>query len=161
MQFLCRMKCADFRVKMILSKENLKLGVIDTLTGGLLTRDLIDAGFGDLISANLHSIDVSAALQKAGLASQADAWDGDYHSLSMDLAEAISPPNGVGIALVGPFKDNSTFIALWGPREMRLTKAGRNYQDSEYIRSWLAIQGLDWIRRAVLGQLTSPADWKE
>ena len=44
---------------------------------------------------------------------------------------------------------------------MRLTKAGRNYQDSDYIRSWLAIQGLDWIRRAVLGQLTALADWKE
>ena len=26
---------------------------------------------------------------------------------------------------------------------MRMTKACRNYQDSEYIRSWLAIQGLD------------------
>ena len=145
----------------LLSKENLKLGVIDTLTGGLLARDLIDAGFGDLIPANLHSLDVSAALQKAGLASQADAQDGDYQSLSMDLAEAISPPNGVGIALVGPFKDNSTFIALCGPGDMQLTKAGRNFKNSDYIRSWLAIQGLDWIRRAVLGQLTSPADWNE
>ena len=145
----------------LLSKENLKLGVIDTLTGGLLARDLIDAGFGDLIPANLHSLDVSAALQKAGLASQADAQDGDYQSLSMDLAEAISPPNGVGIALVGPFKDNSTFIALCGPGDMQLIKAGRNFKNSDYIRSWLAIQGLDWIRRAVLGQLSSPADWNE
>jgi nicotinamide-nucleotide amidase len=145
----------------LLSKENLKLGVIDTLTGGLLTRDLIDAGFGDLIPANLHSLDVSAALQEAGLASQADAQDGDYQSLSMGLAEAISPPNGVGIALVGPFKDNSTFIALCGPGDMQLTKVGHNFKNSDYVRSWLAIQGLDWIRRAVLGQLTSPADWNE
>ncbi|MHC4292027.1 MAG: CinA family nicotinamide mononucleotide deamidase-related protein, partial [Planctomycetota bacterium] len=36
----------------LLSNKNLKLGVIDTLTGGLLTRDFIDAGFGDLITAN-------------------------------------------------------------------------------------------------------------
>ena len=79
----------------------------------------------------------------------------------MGLAEYVAPPNGVGFALIGPFNDNSTFIALCGPRDMRLTKAGRNYQDSDYIRSWLAIQGLDWIRRTVLGQLTSPADWKE
>jgi nicotinamide-nucleotide amidase len=145
----------------LLSKENLKLGVIDTLTGGLLTRDLIDAGFGDLIPANLHSIDVSAALQEAGLASQADARAVDYHSLAMSLAEYVAPPSGIGIALIGPFKDSSTYIALCGPGDMRLTKAGRNYQDADYIRSWLAIQGLDWIRRAVLGQLTSPADWKE
>jgi hypothetical protein len=146
----------------LLSKKNLKLGVIDTLTGGRLVRDLIDAGFGDLITANLQTIDVSAAMHKAGLASQADAQDGNYSKLAMDLAERVAPPSaGIGFALVGPFNDNSTFIALCGPHNMRLTKAGRNYQDSDYIRSWLAIQGLDWIRRAVLGQLTSPADWKE
>ena len=54
----------------LLTKKNLQLGVIDTLSGGLLTQDLIDAGFGDLITANLHTIDTSAALQKAGLASK-------------------------------------------------------------------------------------------
>jgi nicotinamide-nucleotide amidase len=145
----------------LLAKKNLKLGVIDTLTGGLLARSLIDAGFGDLIPADLHSIDVSAALQKAGLVSQAEARNGEYNTLSMDLAQYIAPPNGVGVALIGPFDDNSTFIALFGPGDMRLTKAGRNYQDADYIRSWLAIQGLDWIRRTVLGQLTSPADWNE
>ncbi|MBT8367073.1 MAG: CinA family nicotinamide mononucleotide deamidase-related protein [Deltaproteobacteria bacterium] len=145
----------------LLSKKNLKLGVIDTLTDGRLVQGLIDAGFGELITANLHAIDVSAALQKAGLASQADAQDGNYSKLAMGLAEYVAPPKGVGFALTGPFNDNSTFIALCGPHDMRLTKAGRNYQDSDYIRSWLAIQGLDWIRRAVLGQLTSPADWKE
>ena len=145
----------------LLSKKKLKLGVIDTLTGGLLTRNFIDAGFSDLIPADLHSIDVSAALQKAGLASQADARDGDFQGLSMDLAKYVAPPGGIGISLIGPFSDSSTCIALCGPGDMRLTKAGRSYQDADYIRSWLAIQGLDWIRRAVLGQLTSPADWKE
>jgi len=114
-----------------------------------------------LIPADLHSIDVSAAMQKAGLASQADERTTDYHSLAMSLAEYVAPPNGIGIALIGPVKDSSTYITLCGPGEMRLTKVGRNYQDSDYIRSWLAIQGLDWIRRAVLAQLTSPADWNE
>jgi nicotinamide-nucleotide amidase len=145
----------------LLSNKNLKLGAIDTLTGGLLTRDFSDAGFGDLITANLHTIDLAAALQKAGLAFQADARDGDYSALAMGLAEYVAPPDGIGIALTGPFNDSSTFIALCGPRNMRLVKAGRTYQDADYVRSWLAIQGLDWIRRAVLGQLTSPADWKE
>jgi hypothetical protein len=79
----------------------------------------------------------------------------------MDLAQYIAPPNGVGAALIGPFDDNSTCIALFGPGDMRLTKAGRTYQDADYIRSWLAIQGLDWIRRTLLGQFTSPADWNE
>jgi hypothetical protein len=86
--------------------------------------------------------------------------DGDYRRLALGLAQSVAPPNGIGFALIGPFDDNSTWIALCGPHEMRLTKSGRNYQDSDYIRSWLAIQGLDWIRRVLLGQLTSPADWK-
>jgi nicotinamide-nucleotide amidase len=145
----------------LLAKKKLKLGLIDTLTGGILSRDLIDAGFGELIPADLHSIDVSAALQKAGLVAQADAQNEDHRALSMDLAQYIAPPDGIGFALVGPFNDRSTFIAICGPGDMRLTEAGRNYQDSGYIRSWLAIQGLDWIRRVLLGQLTSPADWNE
>jgi len=145
----------------LLTKKNLQLAVIDTLSGGLLTRDLIDAGFGDLITTDLHTIDVAAALRKAGLMSQVDARGEDCRTLAMDLAAYVAPPDGIGFALIGPFNDNSTFISLCGPGDMRLTKAGRNYQDSDYIRSWLAIQGLDWIRRAVLGQLTSPADWKE
>ena len=145
----------------LLLKKKLQLGLVDTLTGGLLARNLSDAGFGDLITANLHSLDTSEALQKAGLTIRADARDVDYSDFAMALAKYVAPPNGIGIALIGPFKDNSTCIALCGPGDMRLTKAGRNYQNADYIRSWLATQGLDWIRRAVLGQLTSPADWKE
>ena len=145
----------------LLSKKKLRLGLVDTLTDGLLARGLNDAGFGDLITADLHTIDVSEALQKAGLARRAEARNGNYSELAMALAEYVAPPDGIGFALIGPFKDNSTWIALCGPRDMRLTKAGRNYQNFDYIRSWLAIQGLDWIRRALLGQLTSPADWKD
>jgi nicotinamide-nucleotide amidase len=145
----------------LLSKKKLRLGLVDTLTDGLLARGLSDAGFGDLITANLHTIDVSEALQKAGLARRVEARNGNYSKFAMALAEYVTPPDGIGFALIGPFKDNSTWISLCGPRDMRLTKAGRNYQNFDYIRSWLAIQGLDWIRRAVLGQLTSPADWKD
>ncbi len=145
----------------LLLKKNLQLGVIDTLTGGRLARGLIEAGFGDMITVNQHAIDVSAALQKAGLASPPDAREADCRALAQELAEYVTPPDGVGVAMIGPFNDNLTFIALCGPRDMRLAEAGRNYQDSDYILSWLAIQGLDWLRRVVLGQLTSPADWNE
>ena len=145
----------------LLTEKKLKLGVLDTLTGGLLTRELIAAGFGHLIPVDLHSIDVPVVMEKTGLASQADNRGTDYHALAIDLAEYAAPSNGMGIALIGPFKNNSTYIAIWGPDDNRLTKVGRTYQEVDYIYRWLAIQGLDWIRRAVLGQLTSPADWKE
>jgi len=145
----------------LLAKKQLKLGVFDTLTAGLLTRQLVDAGFGELIAADYHTLKVPAALEMAGLASLEDGHGVDSSSLAMGLAEYASPPDGVGFALIGPFNDNSTWYALCGPRGLRLAKAGRNYQDADYIRSWLAIQGLDWIRRAVLGRLESPADWNE
>jgi len=145
----------------LLAKKQLKLGVFDTLTAGLLTRQLVDAGFGELVAADYHTLKVSAALEMTGLASLEDGHGGDSSSLAMGLAEYASPPDGVGFALIGPFNDNSTWYALCGPRGLRLAKAGRNYQDADYIRSWLAIQGLDWIRRAVLGRLESPADWNE
>ena len=145
----------------LLLKKRLTIGVIDTLTGGLLAQELIDSGFSNLIATNLHSIDVPAALKKAGLAWPSNAQDGDYSQLVTGLATYAAPADGVGFALIGPFKDNLTYFALHGPGDMRLVKAGRNYQDSKYVRKWLAIQGLDWIRRAVLGQLRSPADWEE
>jgi len=145
----------------LLSERNLNLGVVDTLTGGLLTRQLIEAGFDNLVTTDLHAIDVAAALQKAGLAAQGDAQQGDHGALALGLAQFAATPDGLGFALIGPFNDNSTYIALCGPHVMQLVKKGRNFQDSDYIRSWLAIQGLDWIRRALLGRLTSAADWKE
>ena len=124
-------------------------------------RQLANQGYRMIVlscgTANLSE----NSLQKAGLARRAEARNGNYSKLAMALAEYVAPPDGIGFALIGPFKDNSTWIALCGPRDMRLTRAGRNYQNFDYIRSWLAIQGLDWIRRALLGQLISPADWKE
>ncbi|MFN8455020.1 MAG: hypothetical protein U0401_10200 [Anaerolineae bacterium] len=48
---------------------------------------------------------------------------------------------------------------MHGPGELRQTHRSRNFEDTDYIRRWLVTQGLDWVRRAVLGQLTSPADW--
>ncbi|MBI1876845.1 MAG: hypothetical protein HYR94_01160, partial [Chloroflexi bacterium] len=55
--------------------------------------------------------------------------------------------------------DNLTFIALHGPGDVNLTNRGRSYQDNDYVRRWMVIQGLDWVRRAALGQLSSPVDW--
>jgi len=144
----------------MLSNKKLRLGVVDTLTDGLPARELNEAGFGHLISTDLHGMDPKAALTKAGLVSEADMQTGDFSKLALGLAQYVAPSDGVGFALIGPFNDHSTYIALCGPSDMQLVRKGRNFQDSDYIRSWLATQGLDWIRRAVLGQLTSPADWK-
>ena len=80
-------------------------------------------------------------------------------SLAVALAEHVTPPGGIGLAMIGPYEDSSTFIALNGPGEIRLFERSRNYQDSDHIRRWLVVQAFDWIRRTLLGQMKSPVDW--
>jgi len=85
--------------------------------------------------------------------------EADGAALTESLAGAVAPAGGLGLALIGPFADNSTWLALADAGGVRLSHAGRNYQNNEYIHQWLVIQGLDKVRRTLLGQLTSPVDW--
>jgi nicotinamide-nucleotide amidase len=140
----------------LLTERDLKLGVIDTLTNGQLARELIEAGYGDLIKSASSPADLAEALE---------ACDLDFHSREADirvqataLTARVAPDGGLGLALLGPFEENSTYILLQGPGDARLFERSRNYQDTDYIRRWLAIQGMDCIRRTLLGVLKSPVD---
>lgn len=147
----------------LLVEKNLSLGVVDTLTNGQLTRELADAGFRDRIAADLNLMSPLESWQAVGLEGLPDLAQANGAGLAANLAQAVAPPQGVGLALLGPFPggDRSlTFIALHGPGDRQFVEAGRNYQDTDYIRRWLTIQGLDSLRRVILGRLTSPADWK-
>ncbi len=66
----------------------------------------------------------------------------------------------VGLATVGPLGDGMTYVAIRGPGDLEVTEEGRRYQKSEYVNRWMVVQGLDWLRRALLGQMASPADWR-
>ena len=140
----------------LLTERDLKLGVIDTLTNGQLARELIEAGYGDLIKS---------ASSPANLAEALEACNLDFHSREADirvqataLTARVAPDGGLGLALLGPFEENSTYILLQGQGGARLFERSRNYQDTDYIRRWLAIQGMDCIRRTLLGVLKSPVD---
>ncbi|MBI1929979.1 CinA family nicotinamide mononucleotide deamidase-related protein [Candidatus Poribacteria bacterium] len=143
----------------LLSERNLMLGVVDTLTGGQLARDLIEAGFGPFITTHLNPANVADALKASGLDTYSHLQHADDRTLVTALAESVTPADGLGLAMLGPFEENSTFIALNGPGGIRLFERGRNFQGTDYILRWFVIQGLDWIRRTVLGQLRSPVDW--
>ncbi len=143
----------------LLADRSLKLGIADTLTGGQIARDLTEAGYGDLITTDSWSRDVNDVLRTAGLTATPSKTD--KQSLADSLAKSVCPSNadGIGLAMLGPFEDNSTCVCLHGPGDMRLFKSGRHYQATDHVHRWLVIQGLDWIRRAVLGTLESPVDW--
>lgn len=147
----------------LLVANELKLGVVDTLTDGQIGQALGAAGFGELLTINLASGSTQEAWQAVGLDGPPSLEGVDGAALAADLAAAAALPQSIGLALIGPIAEDDrqlTFIALHGPGDLRLVRAGRSYQNSDYVRRWLVIQGLDWVRRAILGQLESPVDWK-
>ena len=77
----------------------------------------------------------------------------------MSLAEGVTPAGGIGLAMIGPYEDSSTFVALNGQGEAGLFERGRNFQDTDHMRRWLVVQSLDWVRRTLLGEMKSPVDW--
>ena len=143
----------------LLQEKSLKLGVVDTLTGGQLARDLIESGYSDLVATDLSPANLTEALKDSGAdaSNSPDVEEARSHAVS--LAEQVTPPGGIGLAMIGPFEGSSTFIAMNGPGEACLFERSRNYQDSDHIRRWLAVQAFDWIRRTLLGQMKSPVDW--
>ncbi len=153
----------------LLAEKDLKLAILDTLTGGQVVQELAEAGYSGVIAADMQPPTPEEALRLAGLELESDFKEVDGFSLAAALARAIAPPDGIGLALLGPLADTQsdhlTFIAVYGDslnqevRQRGRTRRFRN-REQEYIRRWLVIQGLDWVRRAVLGHLTSPVDWK-
>ena len=144
----------------LMQAKSLKLGVVDTLTGGQLARDLIESGYSDLIATDLSPANLTEALKDSGTdaSNSPDVEAARSHAVS--LAEQVTPPGGIGLAMIGPFEGSSTFIAMNGPGEGAiLFERSRNYQDSDHIRRWLVVQAFDWIRRTLLGQMKSPVDW--
>ena len=143
----------------LLDERSLKLGITDTLTNGQVARDLIEAGYEDLITTDPSVRDLTEILKTAGLSSNPAKTD--KQSLAGALARSVRPANadGIGLAMLGPFEDNSTCICLHGPGETCLFKNGRHYQATDHVHRWLVVQGLDWVRRALLGALESPVDW--
>jgi competence/damage-inducible protein CinA-like protein len=141
----------------LMAEKAVKLGVVDTLTGGQLAGALLEAGYGARLAAD-HRPDTPKAA--AALFNRAESADGLAQATA--LAQAVAPAGGIGLALLGPLAGNSTFMAMHGPGNYRRVEPARRYrpQEAEYRRRWHVIQGLDWIRRAVLGQLESPVDWQ-
>ena len=114
-------------------------------------------GLGDVYKRqNLHPASLDDALP---LIDSRQPVSSSVNDLAAAAAASVAPKHGLGLAMLGPFADNSTIIALYGLEELLLTQPGRRFQDSPYLRRWFVIQGLDWVRRALLGQFSSPADW--
>lgn len=140
----------------LLKEHGLTLGVVDTLTDGQLVREFQENGCGDVVVTDVHPTDLKEVLETVGLDMAMD----DAQVLAKAVAERVAPDDGIGFAMLGPFEDEMTFMALCGPDNMQLCVESRRFQDSDHIRRWLVIQGLDWIRRCVLDEMESPADWK-
>jgi nicotinamide-nucleotide amidase len=151
----------------LLSEAGVSLGVLDTVTDGLLAVELQTAGFGACVERDLHPHALSeiTSLPELDMAGrEIPTAAGEGAGLAQALAEKVAPQGGqggIGLALVGPFAEETVAIAVCGPGGLRLVRQTRSSRrEPEYRRRWLIIQGLDWVRRALLGELESPVDWK-
>ncbi len=144
----------------LLAERGLRLAVVDTVTDGQLAQELAEAGYNGLFVNKLQPANLNEAAQAVGLTAMTDLQQADGAALTAAVARAAAPAAGIGLALLGPFADGATYIGLHGPGDFELVKFGRIFRrEADYNRRWLVIQGLDWLRRAVLGQLKSPVDW--
>jgi nicotinamide-nucleotide amidase len=143
-------------VGQLLTDRGITLGVVDMLSGGSLTGSLREAGYAARLAREATAHSPEAALAAVGVKV---ANHMQPEELAGRVAAAVAPRGGVGLALLGPFEDEQTVIAVCGPDGTKLSSAGRRFRNSEYIRRWFMIQGLDWVRRVLLGRLTSPVDW--
>jgi nicotinamide-nucleotide amidase len=148
----------------LLSDAGIPLGVLDTVTDGRLVVELQAAGCGASVATDLHPHALSdiSRLEELGLGGrEIPTGVSEGAQLALALAEKVAPPRGIGLALVGPFSEETVAIAVCGPGDLRVVRPTRSSQrEPEYRRRWLIIQGLDWIRRALLRELESPVDWK-
>lgn len=128
----------------LLREKGLTLGVVDALTNGQMVREFEENGAGQVV--------ITAQLQGGDAPTNPRAW-------ASTRAKAAAPNGGMGLAMLGPYEDQTTFMAVYGPGPNEPTCVeSRRFQDSDHIRRWLVIQGLDLVRRAILGDLASPAD---
>ncbi len=148
----------------LLSDAGVAAGVLDTVTDGQLVVELQTAGYGRSVARDLHPHTLSEIssldeLDMRGREIPTAAAEGAQ--LALELAEKVAPQGGIGLALAGPFAEEAVAIAVYGPGDLRLVRSTRSSRrEPEYRRRWLIIQGLDWVRRSLLGELDSPVDWK-
>ncbi len=149
----------------LLMSKGLALGVLDSVTDGQLVRDLQKAGFAEAIARDLHPHKLSdiseLELDTEGLEIPSRSATTDESELALALAARVSPAKGVGLSMIGPFSEDMVVVGVRGPGDLQLTRSMRgSRREPEYRRSWMIIQGLDWVRRAILGELESPIDWR-
>ncbi len=147
----------------LLDDKGMALGVLDTVTDGQLAVELQTAGYGGRVARDLHPHTLSelSKLEELNMGkSEIPTAPDKGGRLALALATKVTPPGGIGLAVVGPFSEETIAIAVAGPGDLRLVRTTRfSRREAEYRRRWVIIQGLDWIRRALLGQLESPVDW--
>lgn len=148
----------------LLEDKGVAVGVLDTVTDGQLAVELQTAGHGGRVARDLHPHTLSeiSRVEELGTeSSRIPAGAEEGARLALALAAKVAPRAGIGLAVVGPFSEETIAIAVHGPDDQRLVRTTRfSRREAEYRRRWVIIQGLDWIRRSLLGRLESPVDWK-
>ena len=140
----------------LLAERNLQLAVADEVTEGRLVQDLAEAGFNGVVAA-VPAVSAAAPAEKP---SENRSYEADGMQAASRKAKNTAPEDGVGLVLCSDPEGETVFIAVHGPGSTHAAVPSRaRRRETGYIRKWRVIQGLDLVRRAILGQLRSPVDW--
>jgi nicotinamide-nucleotide amidase len=139
----------------LLERSGHTVGIMDTVTDGRLVQELQQAGYGSAVGQDLHLASLDEVAESAHVSSQEEG-----KQTALALAARLAEESGIGLVLLGPFAKETVYVAVCGPEGLQVARTMRgSRREAEYRQRWMIIQGLDWLRRAVLGQLESPVDW--
>ncbi|MDM8520983.1 CinA family nicotinamide mononucleotide deamidase-related protein [Anaerolineales bacterium HSG6] len=144
-------------VGQLLVEQNATINVVDMLTQGRVKAWFVEAGHENCITDYLmpDSVQIVAQTMKLDIMVAPNLF-AEHVAMAKQHAE---PKKQFSLALIGPFEDSSTIIAIATPTGQVYSWPSRFYQNSDYVKRWLTFLGLDWLRRVLLGQLRSPVDW--
>ena len=105
----------------LLTQQNLRLGIIDTLTRGQLTHTLIEDGFSYLIAANLYPRNLTEAVKASGLDLR---YDESHHHFDFPSFFSMKQPNlPTGLE---PSAGNNRPVMPWGIFTTKTTTSAPN-----------------------------------
>jgi len=143
-------------VGQLLVDQNVTVSIVDMLTQGRLKRWFVEAKHETCVTDYLMPDNVQTVVETLNLD---DSPSSDIFAQNVASHITKQKKSQFGLALVGPFENGSTMIAVATPTGQVYSWPSRFYQDSKHVQRWLAFLGLDWLRRVLLGQLESPVDW--
>ncbi|RME51834.1 MAG: CinA family nicotinamide mononucleotide deamidase-related protein [Caldilineae bacterium] len=131
----------------LLQERGLRLALVDTVAGGLLARQLQEAGFSELLASALSFPSLESALVRLGLANT--GLETKMDTVAKAIARYVSQPDVVGVSITGSPESQAgrvARVAVAHGRQATLKTYSVVY-GSKAGQEWITVQAFDRIWR--------------